>query len=187
MRLGVYGEGSYTLQLKIDFESNNPNMYNLVAYRIKYVPHPDAGPGWCIYPSYDFTHCICNSLEHIDYSIFTLEFEARREPYFWLLKCLHLYRPRVFEISRLNPEYTVVSKHRLIKLVETNTMRGWTNPRMPTIGGLRRLGYIPDILNRFCNHVGATRESNTIEMEKLAHTARLGLSGTSRMATNFEE
>mmetsp|Transcript_26492 Transcript_26492/g.39368 ORF Transcript_26492/g.39368 Transcript_26492/m.39368 type:complete len:552 (+) Transcript_26492:563-2218(+) len=198
MRMGMYDEGTYTLRLKMDFESANPNMYDLVAYRIKYAPHPHAGKGWCIYPAYDWTHGICDSLERIDYSCCTLEFETRREPYYWILWALDMYRPNVYEMSRLNIEYTVLSKRRLIKLVDKNHVRGWDDPRMPTISGLRRRGYTKDILNNFCNDLGATRAENLIEIEKLYHTARLNLGATSRramaaldpikvMITNFEE
>jgi len=183
MRLGLCDEGTCTLRLKMDFESNNPNMYDLVAYRIKYVPHPHVGvDGWCIYPSYDFTHCICDSLEHIDHSICTLEFETRREPYYWILNKLDLYRPSVFEMSRLNLTYTVLSKRRLIKLVDAGEVHGWTDPRMPTIGGLRRRGYTAKILNSFCNSLGITRANNVVEVDKLEQTARLALSGTARRA-----
>lgn len=198
MRLGMYDEGSYTLRLKMDFESSNPNMYDLVAYRIKYHTHPHAGSGWCMYPSYDWTHGICDSLEHVDYSICTLEFETRREPYYWILWALDLYKPQVYEMSRLNIEFTVLSKRRLIKLVMNNNVRGWDDPRMPTISGLRRRGYTKDIINSFCNDVGATRALNVVEMEKLLQTARLSLSPVCRRAmaaldpikvtiTNFEE
>ncbi len=198
MKLGMYDEGQYTLRLKMDFESSNPNMYDLVAYRIKYHAHPHAGHGWCMYPSYDWTHGICDSLEDIDYSICTLEFETRREPYYWILWALDLYKPEVYEMSRLNIEYTVLSKRRLIKLVTSNYVRGWDDPRMPTISGLRRRGYTKEIINGFCNDVGATRAMNVVEMEKLFQTARLNLSTTSRRAmaalepikitiTNFEE
>lgn len=179
MRLGMYDEGTFTLRLKMDFESSNPNMYDLVAYRIKYVPHPHIGSGWCIYPNYDFTHGICDSLEHIDYSICTLEFETRREPYYWILWALEMFKPEVYEMSRLNIQYTVLSKRRLIKLVNKKTVRGWNDPRMPTISGLRRRGYTKEILNSFCNDVGATRAKNVVEMEKLYQTARLSLSATS--------
>jgi glutaminyl-tRNA synthetase len=182
MRRGCFAEGSYTLRLKMDLESANPNMYDLVAYRIKYTAHPHAGSGWCIYPAYDFTHGICDSLEHIDYSICTLEFESRREPYYWILWALDLYRPKVYEMSRLNLQYTVLSKRRLIKLVEQKHVRGWDDPRMPTISGLRRRGYTKGILNQFCNDVGATRASNVVEISKLYQTARLALAATSRRA-----
>ena len=182
MRMGLFDEGTYTLRLKMDFESSNPNMYDLVAYRIKYTPHPHAGPGWCVYPAYDFTHGICDSLEAIDYSICTLEFETRREPYYWILWALDLYRPKVYEMSRLNLQYTVLSKRRLLKLVNNHHVRGWDDPRMPTISGMRRRGYTKDIINGFCNDVGATRATNVVEMSKLEQTARLVLSSTSRRA-----
>ena len=198
MKLGLFAEGTYTLRLKMDFESANPNLYDLVAYRIKYTAHPHAGNGWCIYPSYDFTHGICDSLEHIDYSICTLEFEARREPYYWILWALDLYRPKVYEMSRLNLSYTVLSKRRLIKLVDAGHVRGWDDPRMPTVSGLRRRGYSAAIINAFCNDVGATRAANVVEMDKLHQTARLGLAPMSRrvmaalqpiavVLTNFNE
>lgn len=176
MKMGLFDEGTYTLRLKMDFESSNPNMYDLVAYRIKYVPHPHAGSGWCIYPAYDFTHGICDSLEHIDYSICTLEFETRREPYFWILHALDLFRPKVYEMSRLNLQYTVLSKRRLLKLVTQKFVRGWDDPRMPTISGMRRRGYQKEILNSFCNDVGATRAENVVEMAKLDQTSRVYLS-----------
>jgi len=181
MKLGIFEEGTYTLRLKMDFESSNPNMYDLVAYRIKYTAHPHSR-GWCIYPNYDFTHGICDSLEHIDYSICTLEFETRREPYFWILHALDLFRPKVYEMSRLNLQYTVLSKRRLLKLVDQNFVRGWSDPRMPTISGLRRRGYTADIINSFCQDVGATRAMNVVEMDKLYQTARLTLSTTARRA-----
>jgi glutaminyl-tRNA synthetase len=197
MKMGLFDEGTWTLRLKMDFESSNPNMYDLVAYRIKYTRHPHAGSGWCIYPAYDFTHGICDSLERIDYSICTLEFETRREPYFWILWALDLYRPHVYEMSRLNLQYTVLSKRRLLKLVTNGYVRGWNDPRMPTISGLRRRGYTKEIINSFCNDVGATKAHNVVEMEKLYQTARLILAPSRRcMAaldpieveiTNYEE
>jgi glutaminyl-tRNA synthetase len=182
MKRGLYDTGTWTLRLKMDFESANPNMYDLVAYRIKFTSHPHAGDGWCIYPSYDFTHGICDSLEKIDYSICTLEFETRREPYFWILWALDMFRPNVYEMSRLNCQYTLLSKRRLLKLVNNNYVRGWDDPRMPTISGLRRRGYTKQIVNKFCNDLGATRASNVIEYEKLATTARTCLSETSQRA-----
>ncbi|CAB9526495.1 Glutamine--tRNA ligase [Seminavis robusta] len=198
MKMGFFDEGTYTLRLKMDFESSNPNMYDLVAYRIKFTPHPHIGDGWCIYPAYDFTHGLCDSLEHIDYSICTLEFESRREPYYWILWALDVYRPAVYEMSRLNLQYTVLSKRRLIKLVDTNTVRGWNDPRMPTVSGLRRRGYTKEIINGFCNDVGATRAQNVVEISKLHQTARLQFSATSTrvmaalepiliVITNFDE
>ena len=133
MKKGKYGAGEATLRMKMDMQSPNPNMWDQVAYRIKYVPHPHAGSDWCIYPTYDYTHCIIDSLEHIDYSICTLEFETRRESYYWVLEALDLYRPKVYEMSRLNIAFTVLSKRKLLKLVNSGFMRGWDDPRMPTI------------------------------------------------------
>lgn len=182
MKLGLHEEGSLTLRLKMDFESPNPNMYDLVAYRIRYTPHPHAGKGWCIYPNYDYTHGICDSLERIDYSICTLEFETRREPYYWILWALDMYRPNVYEMSRLNLEYTVLSKRRLLKLVNAKYVRGWDDPRMPTISGLRRRGYTKEIINKFCNDVGATRAMNVVEMVKLFQVARTTLADGTRRA-----
>lgn len=132
--------------------------------------------------AYDFTHGICDSIEHIDYSICTLEFESRREPYYWILWALDLYRPKVYEMSRLNLEFTVLSKRKLIKLVDKNYVRGWDDPRMPTVSGLRRRGYTASVINDFCNSLGATRAAQTIEINKLYQTARLQLSATSRRA-----
>jgi len=182
MKMGLHEEGSLTLRLKMDFESSNPNMYDLVAYRIRYTPHPHAGKGWCIYPNYDFTHGICDSLERIDYSICTLEFETRREPYYWILWALDMFRPKVYEMSRLNLEFTVLSKRRLLKLVDSNIVRGWNDPRMPTISGLRRRGYTKEIINTFCNDVGATRAMNVVQMDKLFQVARQTLSVSTRRA-----
>lgn len=182
MKMGLYAEGTWTLRLKMDFKSSNPNMYDLVAYRIRYTAHPHAGNGWCIYPNYDFTHGICDSLEDIDYSICTLEFETRREPYYWILSALDMFRPNVYEMSRLNLQYTVLSKRRLLKLVNNNIVRGWNDPRMPTLSGYRRRGFTPEIINKFCTDLGATRAANVIEMEKLNTTARLTLSDKTQRA-----
>jgi len=172
MRRGKYAENEATLRMKMDMTSPNPNMWDQVAYRIKYIPHPHAGDKWCIYPTYDYTHCIIDSLEHIDYSICTLEFETRRESYYWVLEMLDLYRPNVYEFARLNITYTQLSKRKLLKMVKNHIVRGWDDPRMPTIKGLRRRGYTPDVLNAFCRDIGVTRNDNTIQYEKLQSWAR---------------
>lgn len=182
MKMGLYDEGTWTLRLKMDFDSPNFNMYDLVAYRIRYTAHPHSGNGWCIYPNYDFTHGICDSLEDIDYSICTLEFENRREPYYWILWALDMFRPNVYEMSRLNLQYTVLSKRRLLKLVNNKIVRGWNDPRMPTLSGYRRRGFTPEIINTFCTDLGATRAANVIEMEKLFNTARVSLSEKTQRA-----
>ncbi|CAM9553486.1 unnamed protein product [Pylaiella littoralis] len=180
MRTGQLDEGSATLRLKMDMTSPNPNMWDQVAYRIRYIPHPHAGDKWCVYPTYDYTHCLVDSLEDIDYSICTLEFETRRESYFWLLEALELYRPKVYEFARLNITRTLLSKRKLLKLVKGRKVRGWDDPRMPTIKGLRRRGYTAEILNKFCEDIGVTRNDNLIEVEKLEHWARSGLNVSSR-------
>jgi len=182
MRKGKYAANEATLRMKMDMLSPNPNMWDQVAYRIKYIAHPHAGSEWCVYPTYDYTHCIIDSLEHIDYSICTLEFETRRESYFWVLEALDLYRPKVYEMSRLNVSYTVLSKRKLLKLVMNGFMRGWDDPRMPTIKGLRRRGYTPAILNAFCKDIGATRNANVVQYERLNAFARNGLHETSPRA-----
>lgn len=179
MRKGLYGASDAILRLKMDMTSPNPNMWDQVAYRIKYVPHPHAGDKWCIYPTYDYTHCIIDSIEDIDYSICTLEFETRRESYFWVLEALDLYRPKVYEMSRLNISYTVLSKRKLLKLVMNNYMRGWDDPRMPTIKGLRRRGYTANIINEFCRDIGVTRNMNVVQYERIAAIARAQLHETS--------
>jgi glutaminyl-tRNA synthetase len=118
MRRGKFKEGEATLRMKMDMQSDNPCMRDLIAYRIKYTPHPHVGDKWCIYPSYDYTHCIIDALENITHSLCTLEFEVRRQSYYWLLDALEIYKPVVFEYSRLNVTKTVLSKRRLIKLVK---------------------------------------------------------------------
>ena len=155
MRMGMYGEGEATLRMKIDNLHNNPCMWDPIAYRVMFVPHLRTGDKWCIYPSYDYTHCIVDSIEHIDYSLCTLEFEVRRDSYYWLLEALDLWRPHVWEFSRLNITYTLMSKRRLLKLVKTGKVHGWDDPRICTINGLRRRGYRPAAINAFCAYVVA--------------------------------
>ena len=140
MRLGKYDEGKAMLRLKFDMKHPNTTMRDPVAYRIKYVPHPHIGSKWCIYPMYDYTHCINDSLENITYSCCTLEFEIRRELYYETLKRLNLYRPHVWEFSRLNVSNNVVSKRKLQALIFGKHVNGWDDPRLLTIFGLRRRG-----------------------------------------------
>ena len=177
MRKGKYPPGHCTLRMKMDLSSTNPNLHDSVAYRIIYKPHHNVPleDSWCIYPSYDFSHCIIDSIEHIDYSICTLEFENRRESYYWLLMTLGLYRPKVYEMSRLNLSYTVLSKRKLKGLVEKGYVRGWDDPRMPTISGYRRRGYTKEVINGFCDDIGATRNDNCIDITRFEHKARMHL------------
>jgi len=172
MREGRYKEGQAVLRLRMDWDSPNPNLWDIIAYRIKFHPHPRTGSAWCMYPSYDFTHCIVDSLEHIDLSLCTLEFEPRRDSYYWLLEALGLWRPRVWEFSRLNIARNVLSKRKILKLVQGGTLRGWDDPRLLTINGLRRRGYPAEAVNAFCDDVGVTRAANTIRPELLEHHAR---------------
>ena len=160
MRQGRFEEKECCLRMKIDMKHNNPCMRDPVAYRIKYVPHPHAGDKWCIYPTYDFTHCLNDSLENITHSLCTLEFEIRRDSYYWLLEAAEMYRPFVWEYSRLNVTHIVVSKRKLLQLVTSHTVNGWDDPRMPTINGLRRRGYTADAINNFVDTVGVTRRGN---------------------------
>jgi len=172
MRKGKFAEGEAVLRMKMNMQSDNPVMRDLIAYRIKYCPHPHIGSKWCIYPSYDYTHCIIDSLENITHSLCTLEFERRRESYNWLLDALHLYKPLVWEYSRLNLTHSVLSKRKLIKLVSGGFVRGWDDPRLPTIRGFRRRGYTSDAINEFCNRIGVTRSYNLIDYQLLEQCVR---------------
>lgn len=172
MRKGKFAEGEATLRMKIDMQHQNLVMRDPVAYRVLHSPHPHVGDGWCIYPSYDYAHCLVDSLEWITHSLCTLEFEIRRDSYYWLLEALDLYRPFVWESARLNLEYTVMSKRKLKFLVEGGHVRGWDDPRMPTLAGMRRRGYTPSSINRFCSAVGISRANNVIGMHVLEHWVR---------------
>lgn len=167
MRQGRFAEGAATLRVKGDMSSDNPNMRDFIAYRVKYNEHPHVKDEWCIYPTYDFTHCLVDSLEHVDYSCCTLEFETRRESYFWLLAKLNMWRPHVYEFSRLNVTGALLSKRKINALVEKGVARGFDDPRLLTLKGLRRRGYTPEAINRFCKDVGITRSQNVIELAKL--------------------
>lgn len=172
MRRGMYKEKEASLRLKFDLSSPNPNLWDPVAYRVRYKAHPHVGDKWCIYPTYDYTHCIVDSLEHIDYSICTLEFETRRESYYLLLHKLNLWKPQVYEFARLCLTHTLLSKRKLKYLVDHKHVRGWNDPRLATLSGLRRLGMTPAILNGFCTEIGVTRVQSTLNMERLHSFAR---------------
>lgn len=152
----------------------NPNMKDPHAYRIRYTAHPHSGDKWCIYPTYDYTHCIVDSLENVTHSLCTLEFEIRRESYFWLLGALNLYRPNVWEYSRLNVSNTVTSKRKVEELVVAGHVRGWDDPRLHTIQGMRRRGYTPSMINAFCEDIGVSRKGNEniTGYKKIEHFAR---------------
>ena len=183
MRLGKFEEGSQVLRLKIDMASPNMNLRDPVIYRIRYQSHQRTGDDWCIYPMYDYTHCICDALEHISHSLCTLEFEDHRPLYDWVIENIDInYHPPQIEFSRLGLEYTVMSKRHLNQLVTEKVVEGWHDPRMPTIAGLRRRGVPPAAIREFCSRVGVTKQSNVVEMELLEFCIRHELESNSPRA-----
>ncbi|KAL8120847.1 hypothetical protein AgCh_017864 [Apium graveolens] len=180
MKQGLIAEGKATLRLKQDMECDNFNMHDLIAYRIKFTPHPRTGDKWCIYPTYDYAHCIVDSLENITHSLCSLEFETRRASYYWLLDALGLYQPFVWEYSRLNVTNTVMSKRKLKCLVTENWVDGWDDPRLMTLAGLRRRGVTSTSINAFVRGTGITRSDCTmIRLERLEYHIREELNKTS--------
>ncbi|XVE75206.1 hypothetical protein DITRI_Ditri12bG0077100 [Diplodiscus trichospermus] len=179
MKRGLIEEGKATLRMKQDMQSDNFNMYDLIAYRIKFTPHPHAGDKWCIYPSYDYAHCIVDSLENITHSLCTLEFETRRASYYWLLHVLDLYQPYVWEYSRLNVTNTVMSKRKLNYIVTNKFVDGWDDPRLMTLAGLRRRGVTPTAINAFVRGIGITRsDCSMIRLDRLEYHIREELNKT---------
>lgn len=173
MKNGEFAEGSACLRAKIDMSSPFMVMRDPVLYRIRFAHHHQTGDKWCIYPMYDFTHCISDALEGITHSICTLEFQDNRRLYDWVLENITIdCRPRQYEFSRLNLEYTVMSKRKLNQLVVEKLVSGWDDPRMPTISGLRRRGYTPESIREFCKRIGVTKQDNTIEMSALESCIR---------------
>ncbi|KAM8930803.1 glutamine--tRNA ligase [Pelodytes ibericus] len=169
MKKGKFAEGEVTLRMKLVMEDGKMDP---VAYRIKYTPHHRTGDEWCIYPTYDYTHCLCDSIEHITHSLCTKEFQARRSSYFWLCNALDVYCPVQWEYGRLNLHYTVVSKRKIIKLVETGAVRDWDDPRLFTLTALRRRGFPPEAVNNFCARVGVTVAQTTMEPHLLEACVR---------------
>ncbi|PON52798.1 Glutamine-tRNA synthetase [Parasponia andersonii] len=179
MRRGLIEEGKATLRMKQDMQSDNYNMYDLIAYRMKFTPHPHAGDKWCVYPSYDYAHCIVDSLENVTHSLCTLEFETRRASYYWLLHSLGLYQPYVWEYSRLNISNTVMSKRKLNKLVTEKWVDGWDDPRLMTLAGLRRRGVTSTAINTFVRGIGITRsDCSMIRVDRLEYHIREELNKT---------
>ncbi|GGI75113.1 glutamine--tRNA ligase [Shewanella gelidii] len=168
MRLGEFSEGECALRAKIDMASSFMCMRDPVIYRIRYAHHHQTGDKWCIYPMYDFTHCISDAIEDITHSLCTLEFQDNRRLYDWVLDNLDDFqapnRTRQYEFSRLNLEYTLMSKRKLNDLVERGLVTGWNDARMPTIAGLRRRGYTPASIREFCHRIGVTKQENMIEV-----------------------
>lgn len=168
MTKGEYAEGHCCLRAKIDMASPFMCMRDPVIYRIKFAYHHQTGEKWCVYPMYDFTHCISDALEGISHSLCTLEFQDNRRLYDWVIDNISIEtQPRQYEFSRLNLEYTVLSKRKLIQLVTEGFVDGWDDPRMPTIAGLRRRGYTPASIREFCARIGVTKMDNLIEMSML--------------------
>ncbi len=173
MRAGEYENGSHVLRAKIDMASPNINLRDPVIYRIRHIPHQRSGDVWCIYPMYDYTHCISDALEGITHSLCTLEFEDHRPLYDWVLDNISIpTHPRQIEFSRLNLDYTVMSKRLLTQLVDQGKVSGWDDPRMPTISGLKRRGYTPASIREFAERVGVTKRANIVEFSSLESCIR---------------
>jgi len=173
MRAGEFEDGAHVLRGKIDMGSPNILMRDPIFYRIKRVPHYRTGAQWCIYPMYDFAHCLSDSFERITHSICTLEFENNRPLYDWILDQLNVEsHPQQIEFARLNLNYTVLSKRRLIELVEKRHVQGWDDPRMPTVAGMRRRGYTPEAIRNFCAKIGVAKNENLVDISLLEHCVR---------------
>jgi glutaminyl-tRNA synthetase len=179
MRAGEFPDGTHVARLKIDMASANLNMRDPVIYRIRHATHQRTGDAWCIYPMYDFTHGICDAIEHISHSLCTLEFADHRPLYDWVLENIAIdYHPPQIEFSRLGLEYTVMSKRLLHRLVDENLVNGWDDPRMPTLAGLRRRGVPASAIREFCQRIGVTKQDNVIEMNLLDFCIRQELEAT---------
>jgi len=199
MRDGEFGDGTRVLRAKIDMASPNLHMRDPVLYRIRKTLHHRTGNKWCLYPMYDFTHCLSDSIEGITHSLCTLEFEVHRPLYDWVLDNVAIdSRPRQIEFARLSLTYTVLSKRKLLTLVEEGRVNGWDDPRMPTVSGLRRRGYTPASIRSFCKTIGITKFNSLTDVALLEHSIRQDLNDTTprRMAvlrplkvviTNFDE
>lgn len=175
MRAGEFEEGSRTLRAKIDMSSPNLNMRDPVMYRILYETHHRTGDKWCIYPMYDFAHCISDSIEGITHSLCTLEFEDNRPLYDWFLDQLDIHHPQQIEFARLNVSHTITSKRKLRELVEGGYVDRWDDPRMPTLSGLRRRGYTPEAIREFCERVGIGKSENIVDVSLLEYCIRQDL------------
>ncbi|MEK6574497.1 MAG: glutamine--tRNA ligase, partial [Chloroflexota bacterium] len=180
MRAGEFPDGSRTLRAKIDMASGNINMRDPVMYRILHASHHRTGEAWCIYPLYDFAHGQSDSIEGITHSLCSLEYEAHRPLYDWYLDQLEIYHPRQIEFARLNLSYTVVSKRKLLRLVRDGHVRGWDDPRMPTLSGLRRRGYTPESIRDFCARIGVAKNEGAVDVALLEHCIRDDLNKRAR-------
>ena len=185
MKAGEFADGEHVLRVKINMRAANLNMRDPVIYRIRRARHYRTGDSWCIYPMYDFTQCLSDALEHVTHSLCSLEFEDHRPLYDWFIDNLDTpSRPRQYEFARMNLEYTVLSKRRLIELVDDGHVDGWDDPRMPTLSGLRRRGFTPGSIREFCELIGLTKSDTYIDAGVLEHVIRneLGAAAARRMA-----
>ncbi len=172
MRAGEFPDGSRTLRAKIDMASGNINLRDPVMYRILHASHHRTGDAWRIYPMYDFAHGQSDSIEGITHSLCSLEYEDHRPLYNWYLDALEIYHPRQIEFARLNVSYTVLSKRKLLRLVQEGHVKGWDDPRMPTLSGLRRRGYTPEAIRDFCDRIGVAKKDSTVDVALLEHCLR---------------
>jgi len=172
MKAGEFPDGARTLRAKIDMASPNLNMRDPVMYRILHAEHHRTGDKWCIYPMYDYAHGQSDSIEEITYSICTLEFEDHRPLYNWYIEQLGIFAPQQIEFDRLNLTYTLLSKRKLLQLVQEKRVSGWDDPRMPTISGIRRRGYTPEAIRNFCASIGVSKTNGTLELNMLEHFVR---------------
>jgi len=172
MRAGEFPDGSHVLRAKIDLSSQNMNMRDPIMYRIKKVRHHRTGDKWCIYPMYDFAHPLSDAIERITHSICTLEFEAHRPLYDWFIRECEAFPSRQIEFARLNLTYTVMSKRKLLELVQKGLVSGWDDPRMPTLAGLRRRGYTPEAIRAFCERIGVSKADSVVDVALLEHAIR---------------
>jgi glutaminyl-tRNA synthetase len=180
MRAGEFADGSRTLRAKIDMASPNINLRDPVMYRVLRATHHRTGDKWCIYPTYDFAHGQSDSLEGITHSLCTLEFEDHRPLYDWYLEQLDIHHPQQIEFARLNLTYTVLSKRKLLQLVEQKHVSGWDDPRMPTLAGFRRRGYTPEAIRAFCDRIGVAKRNSTVDIAMLEHSLREDLNKRAR-------
>jgi glutaminyl-tRNA synthetase len=180
MKNGEFPDGSRTLRAKIDMSSPNLNMRDPVMYRILHAEHPRTGDAWCIYPMYDYAHCVSDSLEKITHSICTLEFEDHRPLYDWFLDELGIFHSQQIEFARLNLTYTVMSKRKLLQLVKEGYVSGWDDPRMPTLSGMRRRGYTPEAIRAFADVIGVSKANSLVDVELLEHVLRDDLNNRAR-------
>ncbi len=172
MRAGEFADGARTLRAKIDMASKNLNMRDPIMYRILHAHHHRTGDAWCIYPMYDYAHGQCDSIEKITHSICTLEFEDHRPLYDWFVEELGIYHPQQIEFDRLNLTYTLLSKRKLLALVQRGIVTGWDDPRMPTLSGMRRRGFPPEAIRKFCSRIGISKTTGIIELSLLDYFIR---------------